>query len=162
MHDFHTFEVAVAVLGGLLVVGALLSGLAKRSFLSLTALFVVAGFVLGEGGLEVLEFDAESGFVQALAIVALILILFRDGLEVEEELLQEEWHLPLRKLVFAMPLTAALVAVVDARADRPRLDRVVPARRAPLPHRPRALVGGRDEPARAAPDTPFAQPRVGA
>jgi sodium/hydrogen antiporter len=111
VHDLHAFEVAVAVLGGLLVVGALLSGVAKRSFLSLTALFVVAGFVLGEGGLEVLEFEAESEFVQALAVVALILILFRDGLEVEAELLQEDWHLPLRKLVFAMPITAALVAV---------------------------------------------------
>ena len=111
MHDLHAFEVSVAVLGGLLVVGALLSGLAQRSLLSLTALFVIAGFALGEGGLEVLEFDAESGFVQALAVVALILILFRDGLAVEEELLQEEWHLPLRKLAFAMPITAALVAV---------------------------------------------------
>ncbi len=111
MQDFHTFEVAVAVLGGLLVVGALLAGLARRSFLSLTAVFVVAGFVLGDGGLEVLDFEAESGFVHALAIVALVLILFRDGLEVDAELLQEEWHLPLRKLVFAMPLTAAFVAV---------------------------------------------------
>lgn len=112
MHDFHTFEVAVAVLGGLLVVGSLLAGVAQRSFLSLTAIFVVAGFLLGEGGLEVLDIDPESGFVQSLAVVALILILFRDGLEVEQELLQEEWHLPLRKLLFAMPLTAALVAVV--------------------------------------------------
>jgi NhaP-type Na+/H+ or K+/H+ antiporter len=111
VRDFHTFEVAVAVLGGLLVVGALLAGVAKRSFLSLTAVFVVAGFALGEGGAELLEFDAESSFVHALAIVALVLILFRDGLEVEAELLQEDWHLPLRKLVFAMPLTAALVAV---------------------------------------------------
>jgi sodium/hydrogen antiporter len=111
VHDSHTFEVAIEVLGGLLVVGALLSGVAKRSFLSLTALFVLVGFVLGEGGAEVLEVDAESEFVRSLAVVALILILFRDGLEVEEELLQEEWHLPLRKLVFAMPLTAALVAV---------------------------------------------------
>lgn len=40
---------------------ALLAGPAKRSFLSLTALFVVAGFALGEGGAEVLEFDAGSG-----------------------------------------------------------------------------------------------------
>ena len=111
MHDFHTFEVTVAVFGGLLVIGALLSGLAHRSFLSLTALFVVAGFVLGEGGLEVLDFDPESGFVQSLAIVALVLILFRDGLEVEAEMIQKQWRLPLRKLVFAMPITCALVAV---------------------------------------------------
>jgi NhaP-type Na+/H+ or K+/H+ antiporter len=105
------FEETVAVLAGLLICGALISGVAHRSFLSLTALFVVTGFVLGEGGLEVLHFDPESGFVTSLAVVALILILFRDGLEVEAEMLQTAWRLPLRKLALAMPLTAALVAL---------------------------------------------------
>ena len=93
------------------MLGALLSGLAHRSFLSLVALFVLAGFLLGEGGAGVLELDPESGFVSTLAIVALIVILFRDGLEVEAEMLQREWHLPVRKLVLAMPVTAAIVAV---------------------------------------------------
>ena len=55
------------------------------------------------------------GFVHALAIVALIVILFRDGLEVEAEMLQREWRLPLRKLVLAMPITAVIVAVADTR-----------------------------------------------
>jgi NhaP-type Na+/H+ or K+/H+ antiporter len=104
------FEVATLVLGTLLIVGALLSGLAHRSFLSLTAIFVVAGFVLGEGGLEVLEFDAESGFVVQLATVALVVILFRDGIEVEAEMLQREWRLPARKLILAMPITCVLIA----------------------------------------------------
>ena len=58
-----------------------------------------------------LELDAGGGFVQALAIVALIVILFRDGLEVEAEMLQAQWRLPLRKLVLAMPITAAIVAL---------------------------------------------------
>jgi NhaP-type Na+/H+ or K+/H+ antiporter len=40
------------------------------------------------------------------------MILFRDGLEVEAEMLQTAWRLPLRKLVLAMPLTAAIVAAV--------------------------------------------------
>ena len=82
----------------------------RGSFLSLTALFVLCGFALGQGGLEVLELDPGGGFVQALAIVALVVILFRDGLEVEAEMLQTEWRLPLRKLVLAMPITAAIVA----------------------------------------------------
>jgi len=105
-------EAPLAVFGVLLVAGALVSGLAGRSFISLAAGFVVAGFVLGEGGVEALDFDPTSGFVQGLAVIALILILFRDGLDVEEEMLQEAWHLPLRKLVLAMPLTAVLVALV--------------------------------------------------
>jgi NhaP-type Na+/H+ or K+/H+ antiporter len=106
-----SFGTAAVVLGVLLMVGALVSGLARRSFLSLTALFVLAGFALGEGGFEVLQFDPESGFVEDLALCALILILFRDGLEVEAEMLQREWRLPLRKLVLAMPITAGIVAL---------------------------------------------------
>ena len=105
-------EEPLAVFGVLLMLGALVSGIAKRSFLSLTAAFVVAGFVLGEGGLGLLELDPNSDFVQGLAVIALVLILFRDGLEVEEEMLQQAWHLPLRKLVLAMPLTCVLVAVL--------------------------------------------------
>jgi NhaP-type Na+/H+ or K+/H+ antiporter len=104
------FEDVFAVLGVLVMAGALIAGYAKRTFLSLTALFVVAGFVLGRGGLRVLEFDAQSQFVEILAVVALILILFRDGLEVEAEMLQKAWRPPLRKLVLAMPVTCVLVA----------------------------------------------------
>ncbi|TML31935.1 MAG: hypothetical protein E6G30_00115, partial [Actinobacteria bacterium] len=88
------FDTVALVLGLLLVVGALLSGLANRSFLSLTALFVLVGFLLGRGGLDVLPFHAHSDFVGDLALVALIVILFRDGLEVEGEMLQSEWRLP--------------------------------------------------------------------
>jgi NhaP-type Na+/H+ or K+/H+ antiporter len=111
MHHAGEFETVVLVFGLLLVGGALISGIAQRSFLSLAAVFVVAGFVLGEGGFEVLDFDPTSGFVGALATVALIVILFHDGLEVDEEMLQAEWHLPVRKLVLGMPITCVVVAV---------------------------------------------------
>jgi NhaP-type Na+/H+ or K+/H+ antiporter len=104
-------EAPLAAFGVLLMLGALISGLAGRSLLSLTAAFVLAGFVLGEGGAELIEFDPTSEFVQGLAVVGLILILWRDGLEVEWQMLHEAWHLPLRKLVLAMPLTAGLVAL---------------------------------------------------
>lgn len=106
-----SFQATATVLGLLLIVGALASGLAQRSFLSLTALFVLAGFLLGPGGFGWLDFRAKSGFVEDLAFAALIVILFRDGLEVEGEMLQREWHLPARKLVLAMPITATIAAV---------------------------------------------------
>lgn len=93
-----------------MVFGALLSGLAHRTFLSMTALFVVIGFVLGAGGLGILEFDIHSAFVTDLALIALIVILFRDGLEVEAQTLKNRWHIPLRKLLIAMPLTCLFVA----------------------------------------------------
>ena len=102
----------------------------------------------------------ESGFVAGLAIVALIVILFRDGLEVEAEMLQRAWHLPFRKLVLAMPITAAIVAIGRARAHRPGLDRVLPARCAALPDRSGAVLQRGHEPAGAAPRAPLAEPRV--
>ena len=107
-----SFDTTALVLAGLLVLGALLAGIAHRSFLSLTAVFVLAGFVLGPEGFGVLRFDPRSGFVSSLATVALIVILFRDGLEVEAEMLQRAWRVPLRALVVAMPLTAMLVALL--------------------------------------------------
>jgi len=106
-----SFDVVALIFGGLLVIGALASGIAHRSFLSLTAVFVLAGFLLGDGGFGVLDIDPTSDFVHDVATVALIVILFRDGLEVEAEMLQKAWHLPFRKLVLAMPLTAAIVAL---------------------------------------------------
>jgi sodium/hydrogen antiporter len=105
-----SFQATVTVLGLLLMVGALVSGLARRSMLSLAALFVLAGFALGNGGFDWIDFRARSGFVEDLAFAALIVILFRDGLEVEGEMLQQAWRLPLRKLLLAMPITTVIVA----------------------------------------------------
>lgn len=106
-----SYGTVVLVLGGLLVVGALLSGLARRSVVSLAAIFVLSGFALGAGGLGVLKFDPRSGFVDDIALTALIVILFRDGLEVDFERLQGVWRPPLRKLLIGMPITAAVVAL---------------------------------------------------
>src|SRR3954452_15310729 len=73
-------------------------------------LVVVAGVLLGHSGLGLLEPNPHSAFVEDVAVIALVVILFRDGLEVEAEMLQKAWRPPLRKLVLAMPITCALVA----------------------------------------------------
>jgi NhaP-type Na+/H+ or K+/H+ antiporter len=110
------FAQVLIVLGALLMLGALLSGVTHRSFLAMNPVFVLAGFALGDGGLGVLDFGTSSAFVTDVATVALVVILFRDGLEVEGEMLQKAWHLPARKLVVAMPVTCAVVALVTKAA----------------------------------------------
>ena len=77
-------------------------------------------------------------------------------------MLQEAWHLPLRKLVARDAAHLRAGRAGHPRAHRPRLDRVVPGRRAALADRPGALVHRGHQPARAAADSPLAQPRVGA
>jgi NhaP-type Na+/H+ or K+/H+ antiporter len=74
------------------------------------AVSVVVGFLLGGGGLGVVDLDPGSDLVGTLATFALVVILFRDGIEVEQEMLQRSWRLPFRKLVLAMPITCVLVA----------------------------------------------------
>ena len=106
-----SLETVLLVFGGLLMVGALVSGLVRRSFLSLAALFVSPASCSATAGWRCSTSRARSGFVHDLAIVALIVILFRDGLEVEAEMLQREWHLPFRKLALGMPITGAVVAL---------------------------------------------------
>jgi NhaP-type Na+/H+ or K+/H+ antiporter len=74
------------------------------------ALALLAGFALGTGGAGLFDFDPGSHLIEALALFTLALILFRDGLEVEDEMLRRAWHVPALKLAVAMPLTAVLVA----------------------------------------------------
>ena len=106
-----SFEDVALVFGALLVAGALSAGVMHRSLLSMVPVYVLAGYLLGSDGFDVLHFTPSSHFVTQLAEVGLIVILFRDGLEVEGELLQREWRLPARKLVIAMPVTACIVAL---------------------------------------------------
>ena len=106
-----TLAAGTAVLGVALMVGAVLAGLAGRGVLPLAAVFLIGGFLLGPGGVGALHVGPGSGLAVDLAQVALVVILLRDGLEVEAEMLGREWRLPLRKLVLAMPITAVVVAL---------------------------------------------------
>lgn len=109
-----SFEAYLLVLGLLLAAGALLSGLAHRSILSLSIFFLAAGVFLGPGFIGVIDLDATSDLVKRVTELTLIVILFVDGLEVERSFVRRGWHVPTRTLMFAMPLTAGLIAAVGA------------------------------------------------
>ena len=99
--------------------------------------------------------------MSSLAVVALILILFRDGLEVDAEMLQREWRLPLRKLALAMPLTAGLVALAaKALTDLTWTEALLLGALA-VADRPGPVLGGRDQPEGAAQGASLPEPGVG-
>ncbi len=77
--DATTAMLAFAVT---LLVAVLLSGLAHRSVLSIAVLFLVAGFLLGEGVLGLMALDPESPVIATLAAFALFSVLFTDGMRV--------------------------------------------------------------------------------
>jgi NhaP-type Na+/H+ or K+/H+ antiporter len=96
---------------GLLLVAVLLSSLAHRTVLSTAALFLVGGFVLGDGGLGILSYTPESPLETTLAELALFAVLFTDGMRVGWADLRSAWRLPGRALGWGLPLTLGVTAL---------------------------------------------------
>ncbi|MEU8198348.1 cation:proton antiporter [Microbispora amethystogenes] len=96
---------------GLLLLAVLLSSLANRTILSTAALFLVAGFVLGDGALGLVSVAPDDEIVGTLAELALFAVLFTDGMRVGWTELREAWKLPGRALGWGLPLTLLITAV---------------------------------------------------
>lgn len=94
-----------------LVVAVYLSGLAQQSILSTTVLFLAAGAALGPGLIGYLPFHEQSAIVPLLTQLALIAVLFTDGLKLDLATLRSGWRLSFRALVLGLPLTLAAIAV---------------------------------------------------
>jgi NhaP-type Na+/H+ or K+/H+ antiporter len=95
-----------------LLVAVLISGLAHRSVLSTAVLFLLAGFLLGDGMLGVVKIGAGDDLVTVLAELALFAVLFTDGQRVGLRDLRDAWRLPGRALLLGMPLTFAITALL--------------------------------------------------
>ncbi|MDG4830319.1 cation:proton antiporter [Solwaraspora sp. WMMD1047] len=93
-----------------LLLAVLLSALAHRTILSTAALFLLAGFVLGEETTGVLKLHADSPIVATLAELALFAVLFTDGMRVGWADLRAAWRLPGRALGWGLPLTLLITA----------------------------------------------------
>ena len=96
----------------LLFVAVLFSGLAHRTVLSTAVLFLLAGFVLGDGVTGVLALEPGDEIVVGLAELALFSVLFTDGMRVGFSDIRSAWRLPGRALVLGMPLTFAITALL--------------------------------------------------
>jgi sodium/hydrogen antiporter len=104
-----SFGEAMLIFGALLAVTAALSGLIKGTVLSASVLSIALGIALAE--LDIVSVDVGNEGIVELIELALILTLVSDGMLVDRELLGRHWGPAARALVFAMPITLALLAV---------------------------------------------------
>jgi NhaP-type Na+/H+ or K+/H+ antiporter len=95
-----------------LLLAVLLSGLANRSVLSMTVLFLVAGFLVGTGTTGLVDVSAGSEIVSLLARLALFAVLFTDGMRAGLHDLTSAWRLPGRALLLGMPITLFAIAAL--------------------------------------------------
>ncbi len=102
--------IGVLIFAIALAIAVLLSDLAHRSILSTAVLFLLAGFVVGDGVLGLLPIKATDPVVARLAELALFSVLFTDGMKVGARELLSAWHLPGRALLLGLPLTLLATA----------------------------------------------------
>ncbi len=98
--------------GIVLLAAILISGIAHRTVLSTAVLFLVAGFLLGQGMAGVLVLQAGDAQVSQLAQIALFVVLFTDGQRLAIRDLAKAWRLPGRALLLGMPLTFVITALL--------------------------------------------------
>ncbi len=104
--------VAVAVFAVLLLLAVLLSELADRSVLSAALLFLVGGFVAGNGTFGLIPLTPDSPVVAELARLALFSVLFTDGMRLRLADLKSDWSVPSRALLVGMPLFFGVAAAL--------------------------------------------------
>ncbi|MFF8394597.1 cation:proton antiporter [Streptomyces sp. NPDC016172] len=104
--------VLVAVFGVALLIAVLLSGLAARTVLSTSFLFLVGGALVSDGFLGLIHITPDSGIVATTADLALFAVLFTDGQHVSFSKLRANWRNPARALGLGMPLAFVFMALV--------------------------------------------------
>ncbi|MFG2369377.1 cation:proton antiporter [Streptomyces mirabilis] len=104
--------VLVVVFGAALLVAVLLSGLAARTVLSTSFLFLVGGALVSDGFLGLIHITPDSEIVSVTADLALFAVLFTDGMHVSLPKLRAHWRNPARALGLGMPLAFVFMALV--------------------------------------------------
>lgn len=104
--------VLVAVFGAALLVAVLLSGLAARTVLSTSLLFLLGGALVSDGFLGLIHISPQSEIVSVTADLALFAVLFTDGMHVSFAKLRANWRNPARALGLGMPLACVGMALI--------------------------------------------------
>src|SRR5687768_9725731 len=105
------FIAAMALIGIVIVVSALLSGLIERSGFPQVAVFLAIGAALGPAGLGLVNIGLESHTLRVVATLSLTLVLFTDAVALNTSEVKKHWALAVRLLGPGTLLSAALVAL---------------------------------------------------
>jgi NhaP-type Na+/H+ or K+/H+ antiporter len=108
----HFFVVTLALIGLVIIIAALLSGLIDRSDLPQVGVFLALGAALGPAGLGLLNVTLQSPIVAVVATLSLVLVLFTDAVSLSLAEIRRNGRLAFLVLGPGTLLTAALVALV--------------------------------------------------
>ena len=102
---------ALALIGIVILVSSLLSGVIERTGVPQVAIFLLLGAVLGPAGLRLLDLELESPTVEWIATLGLVLVLFTDAIAMDFGEIRRPRRLLLMILGPATLIPAALIAL---------------------------------------------------
>src|SRR5687767_4579165 len=110
MPDTHVFVMTVGLIGIVIAISALLSGLMERSGLPLVAIFLGLGALLGPFGLNLVDAGINSPILRAVCTICLVLVLFTDAVSLNLPEVKRHGRLALLVLGPGTLLSTALIA----------------------------------------------------
>ena len=111
----ESFAAALAIIGVVIIVSALLSGLIERSGLPQVAVFLLLGAALGPFGLRILNIGLNNTALRVVATLSLALVLFTDAVSLNIAEVKRRSGLAIRLLGPGTLLTAAIIALAGWR-----------------------------------------------
>ena len=105
------FVLTLALIGVVIIIAALLSGLIDRSDLPQVGVFLAVGAMLGPAGLGLFDVTLESPTLRVVATLSLVLVLFTDAVSLSIAEVRRHGALAFRVLGPGTLLSAALLAL---------------------------------------------------
>jgi NhaP-type Na+/H+ or K+/H+ antiporter len=99
---------SVAIIAGGLLLYSLISGRLQGTVITAPLVFIIFGFAIGAGGLNVADVDPGHSVIHFIAEFTLILVLFADAARIDISSVRRDHNLPSRMLIIGLPL--AIVA----------------------------------------------------
>ena len=106
---------SLAIISGGLLFYSLISGRLQGTIITAPLVFIIFGFITGDGGFEVVKVDTGHSAIHFIAEFTLILVLFTDAARIDLDLLRRDHNLPVRMLIPGLPLTiiaGVLIAIL--------------------------------------------------
>ncbi|PHS87380.1 sodium:proton antiporter [Aeromonas dhakensis] len=95
----------LAVIAAFLLIYSLIAGRFESRLINGPLLFLLMGWLLGPGGIELLSLSIDSDGIKLLAELTLVIVLFSDAANTDWQVLLANRSLPIRLLLIGLPLT---------------------------------------------------------
>jgi NhaP-type Na+/H+ or K+/H+ antiporter len=111
MESADLFISTLSLVGAVIIIAALLSGLIERSGLPQVAVFLALGALLGPVGLSLLNIQLDSEILRVVSTLSLMLVLFTDAVSLDIKEVRQHVALALRVLGPGTILSAILMTI---------------------------------------------------